>query len=161
MKVIFGTLFLLLSSSLFAQDTSKTSLNAVVIQVFGSGGISLSVKYDRILVNKPGLKIAQSLGYTPAYTFRESPAWFTEANIITGKKKHHLETGLGLALIQLYGKSDLITTDNEINPFFTLGYRIQDFSKKGLTFSIRAHLNDRRIGNVEGLWFGSTLGYSF
>lgn len=161
MKVLFSILVLLLSSSLFAQDTTKTSLNAVVVQVFGSGGISLSVKYDRILVNKPGFKLAQSLGYTPAYTFRESPAWFTEANIITGKKKHHLETGLGLALIQLYGKSDLILTDNEINPFFTLGYRVQDFSKKGISFSLRTHLNSNAIGDARGISVGTTLGYSF
>jgi len=78
MKISFSLLFLLLSTSIFAQDSTKTSLNAAVIQVFGTEGISLSVKYDRILVNKPGFKIAQSVGYTPAYDFDESPAWFTE-----------------------------------------------------------------------------------
>jgi hypothetical protein len=161
MKFLFSILLFLLSTTLFAQDTTKISLNAAVIQVFGSGGISLSLKYDRILVNKPGFKIAQSVGYTPAYDFQESPAWFTEGNFIFGKKKHHLETGLGLALIQLYRTSDFIPTRNEINPFFTLGYRIQDFSKKGITFSVRGHINENSIGNLEGLWFGTTLGYSF
>jgi hypothetical protein len=161
MKNSFSILFFLLSTSLFAQDTAKTSLNAAVIQVFGSGGISLSLKYDRILVNRPCFKLAQSIGYTSAYTFRESPAWFTEGNLIFGKKKHHLETGLGLALIQLYRTSDFISTRNEINPFFTLGYRLQDFSKKGITFSVRSHLNSKVVGETSEIWFGTTLGYSF
>jgi len=161
MKISFSLLFLLLSTSIFAQDSTKTSLNAAVIQVFGTGGISLSVKYDRILVNKPGFKIAQSVGYTPAYDFDESPAWFTEGNIIFGKKKHHVETGLGLALIQYYRTSDFIRTDNRINPFFTVGYRVQDFSQKGITFSVRSHLSGRSVGSTGEIWFGTSLGYSF
>jgi len=158
MKILFNVILLVFCTTVFAQDSTKTSLNTASIQIFGSGGISLSLKYDRILINKPGFKLAQSLGYTPAYARIESPAWFTEANIITGKKKHHLETGLGLALIQLYGKTDLLLSSNEINPFFTLGYRVQDFSKKGITFSVRTHLNSNY---GEEIWFGTTLGYSF
>ena len=161
MKSLFNILLLVFCTSALAQDTTKTSFNAAAIQVFGSGGISISLKYDRILVNKPGFKLAQSIGYTPAYDYRESPAWFTEGNCILGKKKHHLETGLGLALIQYYGKSNLILTDNEINPFLSLGYRLQDFSKKGIVFSVRSHFNSRVVGETSEIWFGTTLGYSF
>lgn len=86
MKSISIIIFIVISTSVFAQDSTKTSLNAAVIQVFGSGVGTLSVKYDRILVNKPGFKKAHSLGYTPAYDWYLSPAWFTVANSILGKK---------------------------------------------------------------------------
>jgi len=158
MKTISTLILFLLCLSLSAQDITKTTLNTVSIQALGSGGISISAKYDRILVNKPGFKLAQSLGYTPAYDFEDSPAWFSEANIILGKKKHHLETGLGLALIQYYKNSDFWLTNNEIKPSFNLGYRFQDFSEKGITFSLRAHLYDRGPNEI---WAGTTLGYSF
>lgn len=158
MKLHSLILILFITSSAFAQEAIETPLNTASIQVFGSGGESISLKYDRILLNNPAYKIAQSIGYSPAYESVESLAWFVEGNFILGKEKGHLEAGLGVVLIQYYRHMDNIATINQTNPYLSVGYRFQDFTKDGITFSLRALLNSQ--GN-EDLWFGTTLGYSF
>lgn len=158
MKICFNILFLVLSTSLFAQDSTKISLNTLSIQTFGSGGISPSLKYDRVLHGKPKFKIVQTVGYSPAFDFTDSPAWYSESNFVFGKKKHHIETGLSVILVQYYRTTDLLITDNELVTGFQLGYRFQDYSKKGISFSLRAHLlNDEN----RGIHPGAALGYSF
>lgn len=109
---------------------------------------------------KKHFRLAQTLGYSPNLG-RSNAAWLTEVNWIFGKKKHHFTTGLAYTVeIQ----NDLFSSyyEDEQFVFVNLGYRLQDFSKDGLSFSVRLNpYYNNGYGNNIGVHGGVSLGYSF
>ncbi|MBT3385671.1 MAG: hypothetical protein HN778_01075 [Prolixibacteraceae bacterium] len=143
--IIFLCLFTFLCTILTAQnesvsEQSNIKRNAVYYELFGNGLFAGSVNYDRLIPfnEKSGLILRGGLSWY------EKIFPLGEINYLTGKQKHHFETGLGYTAF-----------DEGHVVFIRAGYRFH--GDKGLV--IRAA--PLYCVNESFLWFGISVGYQF
>jgi len=149
----------LIFSFAYGQNQNKNSAsafgniqrNSVYVELLGIAGM-ISINYERLvpLSNKNGLGFRAGIGSAEALTS------FIEVNLIHGKSKHFLETGIGY--VDAFDYPDQWVS-------FKLGYRYQ--AKKGFLFKVAPMyiINfEKAKGNHDvfgGIWAGASLGYSF
>ena len=145
-------------------NTKTTKRNAVYVELGGIGGL-YSLNYDRILTSKKyvlsgriGISIGQTLTNNLSVTFP------MELNaLIFNKTPHHLEMGIGLAPYIDNSKQF------ELYSSFRIGYRYQNFKKRGVIFGagftpMKELISENEISHnpISFMpWAGISLGYSY
>ncbi len=130
---------------------SNMQRNSFYVELLGIAGM-ISINYKRLvpLSDKNGLGFRVGVGSADALT------GLVEVNLIHGKSKHFLETGIGYVDAFNY-------PDQWIS--IKLGYRYQ--AKKGFLFKIAPmyiYNFEKAKGNHDvfsGIWAGAGFGYSF
>ncbi len=149
----------------YAQNAEKKSQNVVSVQLAGTGGDYLSLRYERVLMTKDKWLMAQAVGYAPSFGINglNTRAWFTEVNWVFGSGKHHFETGLSYSMVKPNQSFNFSWLSNTTGfSFLDIGYRFQDFSKPGMSFGFMVSpllLEGGYLGPYT--WGGVSLGYSF
>lgn len=121
------------------RDEIKIRRNAIYYEIFGNG-FWHSLNYDRYLQfsKKSGIVLRGGISYY------EKIFPLAEVNFLTGKNKHHFETGLGYTV---FHEGNVV--------FMRSGYRFH--GNKGLLIRVAPMY----CFTEQFIWFGVSFGYCF
>lgn len=165
MKVMFIFLIchLVFCFSIHAQGThSFTSgmeelrKNSLYLEILGNGAV-YSFNYDRLIpITKKKMALVLRVGgneYHGSSTEEKSYNFLGSVGLISGKSRHFVEPSLGYTYFS--GSPDRLT-------ILSLGYRFQ--GRRGLLIKVTPmYINNSQKGDTfgNGLWFGTSIGFSF